>query len=104
MTVSQMRQFCNKKPTWMSWEEFDKLEVAIMTEFGIEYLSEFEEGSGVTAICPNVEEGQVDSYIFAFLTEDFEAELHPHDEMDTFLSAEEELRMYNLQDLEYNLN
>ena len=38
------------------------------------------------------------------IKEDFEEELHSPDCMDMRISAEDELRMYNLEDLENNRN
>ena len=110
MTIRDLRNFCNKKPDSISWKDFDNMEVTVTGELGMEYLADFEENSGVTAI-PK-EDGTI-GYVFNLLTEDIEEQLRPSDEMDEFASMDDdyfngcamwELRMYNQENLENNLN
>ncbi len=105
MTISQLRNFCNKKPSEMSWSEFDNLDVTVTTDFGMEHLAEFEESMGVVAV--PMDDGSV-GFVFNLMTEDIEDCLYSSDELDEFegegFSAMDELRMYNVEDLEHNKN
>ena len=119
MTVRDLRNFCNRKPASISWEDFDKMEVTMTGEMGMEYLADFEENSGVTAI-PK-EDGTI-GYVFNLLTEDIEEQLYgemdefgaedcfSHDLDDMTLEAffyedaKPVLKMYNQETFKYDKN
>jgi len=103
MTVAQMRQLCNKKPTDMSWNDFDNLELVALTDMSIEFISEFEDKHGVMNIECDCGECDGNKMVFALLTEDAFEELYPPEEIDQ-ITAQEELIIFATEDEELRLN
>ena len=90
----------------MTWADFDKLEVTVTNDFGMEFIAEFEDNSGVTMI--QGEDGEP-CYVFNLLTEDIEEQLFDPldmDEMDELFTenAMPELIMYSQERIEYDKN
>ena len=103
MTVAQMRQLCNKKPTDMSWNDFDNLELVAITDISIDFISEFEDGHGVMNIECDCGECEGTKKVFGLMTEDCFEELYPTDGIDE-ITAQEELISFAIEDEEMGTN
>ena len=103
MTVAQMRQLCNKKPTDMSWNDFDNLELVALTETSIEYISEFGDGHGVVILECDCGECDGSKKVFGLMTEDCFETLYTPDGIDE-ITAQEELISFAIEDEEMGTN